>query len=174
MLRILIPPTGEPISLAEAKLALRVDHGAEDDLIAGHIRAARELAEAQTGLALLTRTVRETSDVWRLDAHGAQPLSLAPVSSLAAVRVGGVALDGVSTDGARLIFATPPPAPIPALNGIEIDYVAGFSAAASAVPESLRQAIGLIVAALYEGRTGEARIPEAARALMAAHQRVRL
>lgn len=176
MLKILTPPALEPVSLAEAKLALRVDHGAEDDLIAGHIRAARETVEALTGLALITRTVRETLDAWRLDEDGAQALAARPALLARAVRVDGEALPAgaYGLDPRRLSFAAPPPAPTRALNGVEIDYDAGFGATAAETPEPLRQAILMLVAALFEGRSGEARIPEAARALMAPFQAVRL
>ena len=48
----------EPVSLAQAKLWLRVDHDAEDDLITALVSAARDYVEAQTGLALAPQTWR--------------------------------------------------------------------------------------------------------------------
>jgi uncharacterized phiE125 gp8 family phage protein len=48
----------EPVSLAQAKLWLRVDHDAEDGLITALISAARDYVEAQTGLALAPQTWR--------------------------------------------------------------------------------------------------------------------
>src|SRR3954469_14002780 len=48
----------EPVSLAQAKLWLRVDHDAEDTLIAALVSAARDYVEAQTGLALAPQTWR--------------------------------------------------------------------------------------------------------------------
>lgn len=41
-----------PVSLTEAKLFLRVEHGAEDELIQTLIDAARARVEADVGLAL--------------------------------------------------------------------------------------------------------------------------
>src|SRR3954454_7727213 len=48
----------EPVSLAQAKLWLRVDHDAEDDLIAALVSAARDHVEAQTGLAMAPQSWR--------------------------------------------------------------------------------------------------------------------
>jgi uncharacterized phiE125 gp8 family phage protein len=53
-----IPPTAEPLSLTEAKLHLRVDSTADDTLISGLIRAAREYAELVTRRQLVTATHR--------------------------------------------------------------------------------------------------------------------
>lgn len=51
-----IPPTVEPVSLAEAKKHLKVDLTDEDELIAGMITAAREHIEHITRRAILTQT----------------------------------------------------------------------------------------------------------------------
>lgn len=59
-LAILTPPAVEPVSLAEAKLHLRVTADAEDALIARLITAARQQVEALCGLALITTAFRQT------------------------------------------------------------------------------------------------------------------
>ena len=49
-------PAAEPLTLAEAKLHLRVDDTADDALIGALITAARQHAEHDTRRALVTQT----------------------------------------------------------------------------------------------------------------------
>lgn len=174
---IVTPPASEPVSLAEAKLFLRVDHNAEDDLIATLIGAAREAVEAGCGRALITRRLRESLDIWRRDAVGGAVLGVGPVSDVIAVRL--LADNGSQSvidpdryrlegrlDRPRLVFASGVPATLRTAGGVEIEYDAGFAEDAGDLPLALRLATLQIVAALYEARQGEAAIPEAARALM--------
>ncbi len=51
-LRIVTPPTEEPISVAEVKANARIDYADEDALIEHFIMTAREHVEGYTGLAL--------------------------------------------------------------------------------------------------------------------------
>ncbi len=55
-------PTEEPVSLAEAKLHLRVDYSNDDVLIGALITAARQHAENDTRRALVTQTWRQVLD----------------------------------------------------------------------------------------------------------------
>lgn len=61
-LKVLTQPSVEPVSLDEAKLHLRVDSTAEDDLIAGLIQAAREYVESYTRKTMIYTTYRFTLD----------------------------------------------------------------------------------------------------------------
>lgn len=158
---LLTAPAGEPISLAEAKTFLRVEHNDDDATITSLIAAARLQVEAQTRRALMTQAWRLSRDVW--PASGRLPLLPAPVRMLIAARVFGIdgtaqtlapadfGLDIVSAP-AILTFApgTLPP-PGRAAGGIELDIEAGYGAAGD-VPEPLRQAIRLLVSHWFERR----------------------
>jgi uncharacterized phiE125 gp8 family phage protein len=61
---LLDPPASEPLSLAEAKNYLRVEHGADDALIAAMIAAARIQVESLTRRALVTQSWRIVLDRW--------------------------------------------------------------------------------------------------------------
>ena len=171
------PPASEPVSLAEAKLFLRVDHSAEDELISLLITAAREAVEAGIGRALITRRVRESLDIWVREASQGALLGLGPVTNVVAVRLladnGSQSvldperyrLDG-NRDRPRLVFANGLPATLREIGGIEIEYDCGYADEAGDLPVALRLATMQIVASLYELRQGEGSIPETARALM--------
>lgn len=182
---VVTPPASEPVSLAEAKLFLRIDHAGEDNLIETLIKAAREAVEFACGRALITRRLRESLDIWRSDAVGGAVLGAGPVSSVVAVRLlsdgGGQSvieatryrLEG-GGDRPRLVFAAGLPATLRSAGGIEIEYDAGLAGDAAGVPAALRLALLHVVAALYEARQGDAKLPESARALMAPFAPARL
>ncbi len=182
---IVDPPASEPLSLAEAKLFLRVDHDAEDSLIEALIGAAREAVEAGIGRALVTRRVRESLDIWRRDAVNGAVLGLGPVTNIVAVRL--LPNNGAQSvidperyriegnrDRPRLVFPSGFPATLRSAGGIEIEYDCGYADDAANLPIALRLATLQIVASLYELRLGEGSIPEAARALMRPFAPVRL
>lgn len=159
---LLAPPSADPMSLAEAKSFLRVEHADEDDLITRLVAAARAHVEARTRRLLMRQTWRITLDAWPPD--GRVVLPLAPVRNVVAARVydAAGAAHGVDTQNfmlepgsapARLRFV-PWAVAVPGRThgGIEIDVEAGYGGAASDVPEPLRQAIGLLVAHWYENR----------------------
>jgi uncharacterized phiE125 gp8 family phage protein len=155
-----VAPAVEPVSLDDAKAQLRIGHDSEDDLIAGLIRAARDEVEAQTGLALITQSWRLTRDCW--PRGGRISLLRAPVSQILSVTTyddGGAAsvVDPsayqVDTDArpARLLLGASPGA-LRVMNGLEVDFTAGFGDSADAVPDRLKRAVLLLVAHWYEFR----------------------
>ena len=63
-LSLITPPAEEPVSLARAKLHLRVDHDAEDELIGGWIAAARTLTEKHANRRWVEQQLRLTMTDW--------------------------------------------------------------------------------------------------------------
>lgn len=157
---LLTAPAVEPLSLAEAKAFLRVEHNDDDDVIGALIASARIHVEAQTRQALITQSWRLVLDAWPSD--GRLKVLPAPLQALNAARVydgGGeaAALDLqnfiVDTAGSQLAFAPWALAqPGRSAAGIELDVIVGYGDAASDVPEPLRQAVRLLVAHWYENR----------------------
>jgi uncharacterized phiE125 gp8 family phage protein len=156
---LLTPPAAEPITLADAKAYLRVEHDDDDVVIAALISGARSHVEAHTRCALVTQTWRLVRDAWPRD--GRIAVVPAPLRVIVAARVRdshGVAQSidlqaFVADKGASAIsflsWSLPAPGQIAA--GIEIDVEVGYGDPAD-VPEPLRQAIRLLVAHWYENR----------------------
>lgn len=158
---LLSGPPAEPITLAEAKQFIRVEHDDDDDVVSALIVGSRIHLEARTRRALITQSWRLTRDVW--PEAGCLPVLPVPVKTLDAVRV--YKSDGTtqaidvsaftfdkSAAPARLAFTQGAlPAPERPVAGIEVDVTCGYGDAAD-VPEALRQAIRLLVAHWYENR----------------------
>jgi uncharacterized phiE125 gp8 family phage protein len=157
---LLTGPAAEPLSLAEAKAFLRVDHDDDDAMIAALIAAARGQIEAQTRCILLLQRWRLVRDGW--PANGRIRLRIGPLRALTAARVfdaAGVAhaidVANFVVDPADNAIAAPCrslPAPGRNVAGIELDLELGFGAAAGDVPELLRHALRTLVAHWYENR----------------------
>lgn len=181
---LITPPVAEPLTLADAKAWLRVEHDDDDAVIGVLVTSARLLVEQETHRALITQTWRVVRDGW--GACGRIEVSPAPLRQVLAARVYDAAGVAQSVDPSRFTLATGGapgvlgflpgslPSPGRALAGIEIDIEAGYGADGTAVPEPLRQAIRVLVAHAYENRggdtTGGARLPASAPALIAPYR----
>lgn len=157
---ILTPPKAEPLTLADIKAQLKIDANDEDDLLTSLITTARLHLEAETGLCLMTQKLRLYLDDW----PNSEVIQIArgPVQTIDAVTVYDengapvqASLQDHLLDGqarpARLWLRNPP-LPGRPINGIEIDFTAGFGDAATNVPDTLRRALSLHVAAMYAYR----------------------
>lgn len=163
-LTLVTPPAEEPISLADAKAHLRVEHTDDDALIALYITAARQTVDGKDGW-LGRALVTQTWDV-SLDAFpsGEIELPLQPLQSVASVTyddVDGAAqtLDpaGYTFDPTGWIVAGSSgwPATLSAINAVRARFVAGYGAAAD-VPAPIRAALLLMVGHLYANREAPA------------------
>ena len=159
---LLAGPAEEPVTLAEAKAWVKLDGADEDALLATLSTAARLHLESVTGRALLTQSWRLVLDAW--PAGGEVRLPVAPLSALTEIRAFDEDGDG-HTLALEQFLVAPGDEPVrlllpatvagmPVLRqrfGIEIDYVAGFGAAAD-VPQELKQALLVLVAHWFEHR----------------------
>lgn len=156
----LAPPVAEPLTLSETKAHLRLDSADEDALLSSLIRVAREHLERETGLCLIDRTLRLYRDDW--PEEDVILIDPGPVKAVTAVTVydasgqsSTVPLSGSRLDGnarpARLYLPVRP-ATGAALNGIEIDFTAGFGSAGTDVPDTLKRALLMHVALMFAFR----------------------
>jgi uncharacterized phiE125 gp8 family phage protein len=128
-------PASEPLSLAEAKAYLRVEHDADDALIAALVVAARAAVERASRRVLITQTWRLAFDRWPRTAQMNVPV--APLRSLVAARVlsaddtpmvidlSAFTLDIFSVPGTIVIDRARVAEPGRAVAGIELDVTAG-------------------------------------------------
>jgi uncharacterized phiE125 gp8 family phage protein len=157
---LITPPPAEPVSLAELKAHLRIDGGGEDALLASLIVISREHLERSAGLALISQGWRLYLDAW--PEAGFVEIARGPVTAVDAVRAfdelgeeSEVPLAGHVLDGARRparLWLRACPDAGQAINGIEIDFTAGFGDAGADVPDTLRRAMLIHAARMYEFR----------------------
>lgn len=161
-LKLLSGPGAEPVSIDEVKAHLRIDGNSEDALMSSLVLTSRLHIEAALGLALMTQQWQLVLDSW--PAAGSVKLAIAPVQSITEVRIADKS--GATTSVAASSYALEAtgrparivpvegawPTPGRKTGGIQIDFVAGFGAAAQDVPAPIRQALLLLIAHWYEHR----------------------
>jgi len=163
-LQLITDVTVEPVTLAEAKLWLKVEDGitADDALITGLISAVRQMAEQKTGRALLGQTWKLTLDAFP------DAIELTRVPLLAVSSVKYLDRDGVQqtlSPASYTVDATNEPAwVVPAynvswpetradINAVEVTWTAGYHATdPTKVPAAIRQWMQLQLAAAYVNR----------------------
>ena len=90
------PPTTEPVTVDAARLALRIDDDAFDEVLPGLIAAARQVAEQETGRQLIQQVLRTELADWPactdvLHVHRATACSITYWDSSAWVALAGSA-----------------------------------------------------------------------------------
>jgi uncharacterized phiE125 gp8 family phage protein len=160
-LQLVTPPSGEPVSLAEAKLHLRVDVDDDDALISSLIATARQAAETLTGRQLISARWKLVLDAFP---WGEILLAKCPVQSIVSIQY--LDMNGLSQmlpssdyvvdtacEPARItpVFGKTWPPTLPQIGAVTVTFDAGYGAA-SAVPEGLKSWVKLRVGSLYAHR----------------------
>ncbi len=190
-----MPPSVEPVLLADAKQQARIDTTADDALVTALITGARQWAEQYTGRAFVTQTWQMVVDLWPgavgkwwdgerqgpvtgLDDVNYISLPRAPLQSVTSVNyydnsdnatlwsACNYFVDTVRAPG-RIALRSGSVWPIPSrlTNGIVITYVCGYGDDGTSVPEPIKTAIRQLVAHWYEHR-GDAAAAASSRGTM--------
>ncbi|SEM44001.1 phage conserved hypothetical protein, phiE125 gp8 family [Loktanella fryxellensis] len=138
------------------------DDGVQDEVLEAVLRAALAAIEARTGKVLLEREFRWSVTAWR--DRDRQPLPLAPVSAVVAVRQvdrNGTQIPVTPTrtvlipDAQRPVLSAPSgglPA-VPRDGRVEVDLLAGYGPEWSDLPADLAQAVMMLAAHFHEYRS---------------------
>lgn len=182
-------PADTPVSLAEAKAQLRVEHSADDDLITRLIEAATAHLDGWSGVlgrCLYTQSWRQDFDRF----SACLRLPLAPVATVTSVKYDDVddVEQTVSASNYSLLADDAGPYvrfksdfAFPSVDSegptVRVSYVAGYGDA-TAIPEAIRHAILMMVGHWYESREAVvvgpqvASLPLAVDALIAPYRRI--
>lgn len=174
-------PAVEPLSVRDAADWARIDTTDDDATLTLLIKRARQYAEGVTGQLFINATWKNYWD--QFPAGDALLLTWSPLSSVTSVKY-------VDDDGATQTLAadqytedviTDPPRIVAAynvswpstravINAVTVEFVAGYGAAASNVPDNYILAIKMLVAQWYEIRSSvivDGRIADVPFAVMA-------
>lgn len=196
----LVEPAEEPVSLAEAKAHLRVDHAEEDGLIGTLVRAAREHVETYLRRSLVTQRWELVLDAFEAPAVSFWPayprgpsIALPRPPIISVEEVVYLDADGVEQSiapaGFRFYPSTEPtllepspgaewPTPLDGREVARVRYTAGYGDAL-AVPAWAKSAMLLLVGHLYQHREAATsgvmitETPLGVRALLAPHRAYR-
>jgi len=158
-------PAVEPLTVAEAKAHLRVDHSVDDTYIESLIKAARVACENHQNRAYITQTRKLYLDDFPCNCRYIE-LPYAPLQSVTSITYYDV--DGNSQTWSSSLYqvdtkAEPgvvmpvygedfPEAREEKLNAVTITYVCGYGGTSASVPETIRHAMRLMIGDFYNQR----------------------
>lgn len=151
------PPASEPITLAQAKQQIRVEHDNENDLVSSYISTARERIEHDTRRQLVSATYQLTLDCFPGD--GIITLPVPPLQEVTSIKYFA---DGVETELDESIYtvhskSTPGQIRLKIFQSwptkdpdtqVTVEFVAGYTT----VPHQLQHVVRLLVAHYYQHR----------------------
>lgn len=155
-------PATEPLTTAEAKTHLVVDHSDDDTYIDTLVAAARAYVEQYTGRQLVTATW--TMDLERFPGDDFIQLPFPPLQSVTSVKYYDLSNSQQTLAASKYVVADSTPGRLRLVSGeawpqvypdraqaVEVIFVAGYGAA-SAVPADIKHAIKMLVGHWYENR----------------------
>ena len=159
------PPRQEPVSVGEAKQYLRIDHEAEDELLANLIQTARSAVEDFTQRSLMAQvwqlTITEQPSrrlpllskktypgKWVVDLPRAPFVKLVSAPQIVERKCILEYQLAPNYDRGRLLLE----AGRVAGQTLRVDFIAGYGDDPESVPSVLRQAVLLLVADFYQHR----------------------
>lgn len=159
-LELVTAPAEEPLTLAEAKLHLRVTASDEDARITSLITSARQRCEAQLKRAFITQTWDWTFTGWP---GGVLRMPLPRLQSITSITY--LDSDGASQTLATSVYKARAGSPgwiilksnqswpslLDELDNVIVRFVAGYGGA-SAVPDCVKDAMYLLIGSGYEHR----------------------
>ena len=153
-MKIVIPPEAEPVTIAELKEQLRIDHSDEDALLGAKITAARRHVENLTGTAIAPATYEFFLDSFPLAEIELPRAPVISVSTVSYIGADGIEVNAtdyeVDTASPRgwIVPTAAWPTAMATINAVRVRFVAGYETA----PESLREANLHLAAWWYENR----------------------
>lgn len=167
-LKLITPPAAEPVSLDDLKLDLGISWADQDARLAALIASAREACEHELGRALITQTWELVLDAFpagiRLPYPPAQSVTsvkyVDPDGTLQTLSAPSYQLDSHS-EPAWLVpaYGYSWPATRPEPNAVRVQFVAGFGAAGTDVPENLKLWIRLQAAHFFRNVEAASDLP---------------
>jgi uncharacterized phiE125 gp8 family phage protein len=164
-LKLITAPADEPISLATARLHLRIDddNTEDDNLIIAIISAARQQAEHETGRALVSQTWEQVLDYFPAVELELPKPPVSSITSIVYIDTAGVSqtlagaaytldADGSPPSGWAIpAYGTSWPATLDTADAVRVRFVCGYGGAAD-VPAAIRQWMLMQIGALYRSR----------------------
>lgn len=154
MLSYLIEPEIDPVTVAELKSHLRIEHEIEDTYLQNLIRTATEYIENELQQALIQRTyVYECSKITAKDDLRFVQLPMGPVLEVLSVEQkklddARIGLRRYVLQDDRILL------PSALMNPIIVTYRAGFGVYPKHIPAPIKQAILMVAGECYENRQG--------------------
>ena len=155
-MKVITEPSREPVQLSEVKsyLGITDDDDSQDDVILGHIKAARKKVESYLNRSLITQTLEIAFKDWPDNLY----LDQMPVQSITSIiytdddgtdqtlSTAYYSLDDYSVrHKVYLNYSYDWPSARDVENSIKVRYVAGYGTTGASVPDDILQAMMIII-----------------------------